>query len=206
MSKEFYSKLVAIQQSLNAPKSHYNSFGKYHYRSCEDIFEGVKPLLGDLFLSISDEVVMLGDRFYIKATATITDGEHSHSNSAIARESADKKGMDDAQITGATSSYARKYCLNGLFGIDDSKDADTDAHKLQETKDAPVKATAAKPAKAVRTPEQYLTGFCDWALKCKDPAALKDAYDNLCKILSKSPELAEKANQAYQAQLSDIRQ
>lgn len=131
MSKEFFSRLAEIQRTLNAPKNQFNSFGKYKYRSCEDILEGVKPLLNGLFLSISDEIVMVGDRTYVKAIATITDGETSHSASALAREEESKKGMDSAQVTGATSSYARKYCLNGLFGIDDSKDADTDEHKKQ---------------------------------------------------------------------------
>src|SRR5437868_1415305 len=105
MSKEFYVRLAEIQRTLNAPKGQYNSCGKYHYRSCEDILEGVKPLLNGLFLSITDEIVLIGDRYYVKATACITDGETTHSASAMAREAVDKKGMDDAQITGATSSY-----------------------------------------------------------------------------------------------------
>lgn len=129
MSKEFYQKLASIQRHLNAPKNQRNTFGNYNYRSCEDILEGVKPLLDGLFLSISDEIVLIGDRYYVKSTATITDGESSHTASALARESLEKKGMDSAQVTGATSSYARKYCLNGLFGIDDNKDADTDEHR-----------------------------------------------------------------------------
>ena len=124
MSKEFYSKLAKIQRELNAPKNQRNNFGGYNYRSCEDILEAVKPLLGDLFLSISDEILLIGDRYYVKATATITDGENSHTATALAREEQQKKGMDASQLTGATSSYARKYCLNGLFGIDDNKDAD----------------------------------------------------------------------------------
>lgn len=132
MSKEFYARLAEIQRTLNAPKNQYNSFGKYKYRSCEDILEGVKPLLNGLFLSISDEIVPIGDRYYVRATATITDGETTITASAMAREEESKKGMDAAQVTGATSSYARKYCLNGLFGIDDSRDADTDEHKNQQ--------------------------------------------------------------------------
>ncbi|ELY3554446.1 ERF family protein [Cronobacter turicensis] len=128
---EFYARLASIQAELNAPKSQFNSFGGYNYRSCEDILNAVKPLLKGLFLSITDDVIQLGDRYYIRATATITDGENSHSASAIAREAITKKGMDDAQVTGATSSYARKYCLNGLFGIDDAKDPDTDEHAIQ---------------------------------------------------------------------------
>ncbi|QXA73920.1 ERF family protein [Klebsiella aerogenes] len=128
---EFTAQVATIQANLNAPKGQYNSFGGYHYRSAEDILNAVKPLLGGLFLSISDDIIQLGDRFYVKATATITDGEHAHTVSAMAREPITKKGMDESQITGATSSYARKYALNGLFGIDDAKDADTDAHAHQ---------------------------------------------------------------------------
>lgn len=90
MSKEFYARLATIQHTLNAPKGQYNNFGKYHYRSCEDILEGVKPLLDGLFLSISDEIVLIGDRYYVKSTATITDGETSHSATAMAREALDK--------------------------------------------------------------------------------------------------------------------
>jgi hypothetical protein len=134
VDKDFMKKIAKIQRELKAPKGQYNSFGKYHYRSCEDILEGVKPLLGDLVLIISDDMVNLGDRFYVKATASITDGENTISNSAFARESFDKKGMDDSQITGSTSSYARKYALNGLFGIDDTKDADTQDNRKEEVK------------------------------------------------------------------------
>lgn len=124
MNKEFIAKVAQIQQKLKAPKNQYNSFGKYKYRSCEDILEGVKNLLGDMVITVNDDVQMVGDRIYIKATATITDGESSISNSAYARESLIKKGMDDSQITGTASSYARKYALNGLLCIDDTKDAD----------------------------------------------------------------------------------
>lgn len=124
---EFIEKVVAIQSELKAPKGQYNSFGKYNYRSCEDILEGVKPLLAKhgLILTIQDSIDLIGDRFYVKATATITDGKEQLSTSAYARESLDKKGMDASQVTGATSSYARKYALNGLLAIDDTKDADT---------------------------------------------------------------------------------
>lgn len=124
---EFIEKIVAIQSELKAPKGQYNSFGKYNYRSCEDILEGVKPLLAKhgLVLTIQDSIELIGDRYYVKATATITDGKENVSTSAYARESLDKKGMDASQVTGATSSYARKYALNGLLCIDDTKDADT---------------------------------------------------------------------------------
>lgn len=123
----FQQKMVAVQSKLKAPKGQYNSFGKYNYRSCEDILEGVKPLLNkyDLYLTIDDDVKLIGDRYYIKATATLSDGTESISVSAYARESLDKKGMDASQVTGATSSYARKYALNGLLAIDDTKDVDT---------------------------------------------------------------------------------
>lgn len=116
-----------IQHRLKAPKGQYNSFGKYNYRSCEDILEGVKPLLKEhnLALLINDEIVQIGERYYVKATAKITDGREIVSATAYAREPDNKKGMDESQITGATSSYARKYALNALLCIDDTKDADT---------------------------------------------------------------------------------
>jgi len=123
--KELNIKLAKIQQELKAPKGQFNKFANFNYRSCEDILEAVKPLLGDLTLTISDEVVNIGDRYYVKATASLADGTATVEISAFAREADEKKGMDDAQITGATSSYARKYALNGLFAIDDTKDADT---------------------------------------------------------------------------------
>lgn len=120
--------LIDIQANLKAHKGQKNTFGNYMYRSCEDILEAVKPLLlkNNCFLTIKDEIVMLGDRFYIKATATIQNKNgFKVETTALARESESKKGMDDSQVTGSTSSYARKYALNGLFAIDDTKDADT---------------------------------------------------------------------------------
>ena len=132
--------LIEIQGSLEAPKNQHNSFGNYDYRSCEDILTALKPLMKKLecYLVICDEVVNIGDRYYVKATATLTnkDGK-SVSNTAYARESLDKKGMDDSQITGSTSSYARKYALNGLFAIDDTKDADTMDNRKQVTRVTP---------------------------------------------------------------------
>lgn len=138
--KHIYSALQAVQRELKAPKGQFNSFGKYRYRSCEDIVEAVKPLLNEqgLILLMSDEVVDAGIdtcRFYIKATAQIIDivtGDKVEVT-ALARESYEKKGMDDSQITGTASSYARKYALNGLFAIDDTKDADTDQYRTQTT-------------------------------------------------------------------------
>lgn len=124
-----YAKLMEIQTKLKAPKGQYNNFGKYSYRNCEDILEALKPLLLEQKCTVvlSDEVVQIGGRYYVKATATLidTEGEASISNTAYAREEDTKKGMDGSQITGASSSYARKYALNGLFGIDDTKDSDT---------------------------------------------------------------------------------
>lgn len=129
-------KLLAVQAELKAPKGQTNSFGKYKYRSCEDILESVKPLLKkyNATLVISDSLELIGERYYIKATATFQDVETDGiiENTAYARESAEKKGMDDSQVTGATSSYARKYALNGLFLIDDTKDADTDEFRNQQ--------------------------------------------------------------------------
>ena len=122
---ELFEILSKIQQELKAPKSQYNSFSNFYYRNCEDIMEAVKPLLGHLVLRVEDDIVQVGDRYYVKATAILTDGIKEIRNSAFARESLVKKGMDESQITGATSSYARKYALNGLFAIDDTKDADS---------------------------------------------------------------------------------
>lgn len=130
---EFTKKLIEVQKKLKAPKNQYNSFGKYKYRSAEDILEAVKPLNAEqgLLLTLTDEPILIGDRHYIKATARITDGKESHEVTAYARESVSKKGMDDSQITGTASSYARKYALNGLYLIDDTKDADTDEYANQ---------------------------------------------------------------------------
>lgn len=133
-----YAKLRVIQLNLIAPKNQYNNFGKYNYRSCEDILEGLKPCLQETktAVTVNDEIVQIGDRYYIKATATLFDCEtgESVSNTAYAREEESKKGMDASQVTGATSSYARKYALNGLFCIDDVKDADTRDNRQEEAK------------------------------------------------------------------------
>ena len=136
-------KLTLIQTSLKAPKSQFNSFGKYHYRSCEDILEALKIHLASTktAIVINDEIIAVGNRIYVKATVTLLDDESEETITATAsaRESEDKKGMDSSQLTGATSSYARKYALNGLFCIDDNKDADSsdnskDDKKPKETK------------------------------------------------------------------------
>ena len=130
----FIDKIVRVQNNLKAPKGQYNMFGGFKYRSCEDITEAIKPLLSthNLILNMSDELVMIGDRYYIKATAMITDGKESVLSTAYARESLELKGMTDSQITGAASSYARKYALNGLLAIDDTNDADVDLSHLDK--------------------------------------------------------------------------
>lgn len=137
-----YEKLNLIQVSLKSPKSQYNSFGKYAYRSCGDILESVKAQLAELkvVIVLSDELVQIGDRYYIKATATLHDVDGaSISNTAYAREEETKKGMDGSQVTGASSSYARKYALNGLLAIDDTKDSDaTNKGEEPEVKPDPV--------------------------------------------------------------------
>lgn len=124
----FYEKVQKIQEELKAPKNQFNKFGNYAYRSCEDIYNAVKPLLAKygLVLTLTDELVMIGERYYIKATATLQENAILYiKNVAYAREEETKKGQDGSQITGASSSYARKYALNGLFLIDDVRDSDT---------------------------------------------------------------------------------
>lgn len=132
-----FEKLSAVQTELKAPKGQYNSYGKFKYRSCEDILEAVKPLCAanKAIVMLSDKVEQIGDRFYIKAFVTFRDLESDAEivSTAYAREDESKKGMDGSQVTGATSSYARKYALNGLFCIDDTKDADTDEMQRQTT-------------------------------------------------------------------------
>ncbi|QNN99401.1 ERF family ssDNA binding protein [Gordonia Phage Sephiroth] len=166
------SRLRAVQGALKAPKGQYNSFAKYHYRSAEDILEAAKPLCVEhgLVLTVSDEVRLLADdgaaRFYVVATAKVTADDGSFIQATgFAREGDDKKGMDPAQLTGATSSYARKYALNGLFAIDDSKDADTDEHATQtgqEPKGGKTSGGAKRPAankSAAAKPDAKLTGL-----------------------------------------------
>jgi hypothetical protein len=146
------SKLADIQLKLKAPKSQFNKFANFNYRSCEDILEAVKPLLGEYSLILSDNIVQFGDRYYVKSTAQLHDvnGNIVSSSEAFAREADVKTGMDAAQITGAASSYARKYALNGLFLIDDTQDADT---KDNTAKDVP----NAKPATTPTTPKAPVT-------------------------------------------------
>ena len=135
MSSSINVKLMKIQTELKCPKNLYNSFGKYKYRNAEGICEAVKPYLAkhNCSLTLSDDIIAVGDRIYVKATAVLMDNDSSEcrSVSAMAREAEEKKGQDDSQITGTASSYARKYALNGLFLLDDTKDADTDEYHNQ---------------------------------------------------------------------------
>lgn len=169
-----YGRLMRVQKDLKAPKNQYNSFGKYRYRSCEDILEGVKPILQEYGCAIvlSDTIEQIGDRFYVKATATFYDCEtgESVSNTAYARESDDKKGMDASQITGTASSYARKYALNGLLLIDDTKDADTDENRNETTGRA--RSEAAK--KGMATKEQNALESANQIISEKDVLVLKE--------------------------------
>lgn len=166
-----YAALADVQSELKAPKGQFNKFGGYNYRSCEDILEAVKPILKahSLALNLSDEPVMVGERYYIRATAMLTDfAGQKVSSTAYARESLDKKGMDDSQITGTASSYARKYALNGLFCIDDTKDADTDEYQTvggnapggkKPPKPAP-KREAPTPKPQYAQPQPFICACC----------------------------------------------
>ena len=158
---DFLKRVGLAQAELKAPKNQYNSFGKYNYRSCEDILEAAKPICRkhSLVLLLTDKPVCIGERYYIEATARLYDTESDLflEATASAREADTKKGMDDSQVTGTASSYARKYALNGLFNIDDTKDADTDAYKKQTTTNSTAApeykcADCGKPFEAFRDP------------------------------------------------------
>ena len=194
---EIYKKLSRIQCELVATKGQYNSFGKYSYRSCEDILEAVKPLLDkyDVAIVIKDDIVLVGDRFYVKATATLIDSDTGETveASAFARESADKKGMDASQVTGATSSYARKYALNGLFAIDDNKDADaTNTHGKDTIKvnmtpalsEAQLKRLYAIGNKA-GIKKEVLDSTVKKSFGCEPRDMTKEQYQNICERLEK---------------------
>lgn len=150
-----YEKLSNIQSELKAPKSQYNSFGKYSYRSCEDILEAVKPICKNnkAVCTINDEIVLVGDRYYVKATAWLIDTESGEriNNIAYAREEDEKKGMDGSQVTGASSSYARKYALNGLFAIDDTKDSDATNKGEDKPKTSAKQEKSEQPKQAQKT-------------------------------------------------------
>jgi len=177
-NKGALEKLSAIQAELKAPKGQYNSFGKYKYRSAEDILEAVKPICfkHKAVLVVTDDLFNIGDRYYIKAIATLydLDSDSFISVSANAREDADKKGMDGSQITGAASSYARKYALNGLFNIDDTKDADTDEHKNQQK---PTKTDDEEPAEFVAQLEATKEFKQRWASAKLNPKQLSPTFE-----------------------------
>lgn len=208
MKTELHKKLWTIQQTLNAPKGQYNKFGGYSYRSAEDILEAVKPLLQNVTLMVSDEIVLIGDRYYVKATATLSDGEDSISATAFAREEKEQKGMTAGQLTGATSSYARKYALNGLFCIDDAKDLDTDAYAKQTGQQPrqqknPPKQQPQQP-KAPPNPDEVLARFCDAAAKAPDANKLREIFGKCWKLLPKDSEQQQKAKDVYDIRLKEL--
>lgn len=168
--------LINIQNKLNAPKNQKNTFGGYNYRSAEDILEAVKPLLLEekCVLLLNDDVVLIGERYYVKATATLldSDGKQLAQTTAFARESLTKKGQDDSQITGTASSYARKYCLNGLFCIDDAKDADTDEYHKQ---------TTAKQTPVAKSVAEYMSLIDD----CEDEQSINRLFYEWSKVYAK---------------------
>jgi len=184
-NKSIYLLLAKIQQDLKAPKGQYNSFAKFSYRSCEDILEAVKPLLGNLALTISDEVVAVGERYYVKATAKLRNGKEAIVSTACAREALEKKGMDVAQITGAASSYARKYALNGLFAIDDTKDADS-GKTAKEAKPAATKAspriTQAQKKKIFAMGKKQGKDSEEMKEACKRAAGGVESFNDISKV------------------------
>ena len=197
-----YAKLIKVQNELKAPKNQYNSFGKYSYRNCEDICESVKPLLlaNGLAMFISDNIELIGDRYYIKAIVTVVDTETGETltNSALAREEENKKGMDSSQVTGSTSSYARKYALNGMFLIDDTKDSDfTNTHGKENNEEKPsrikgtglseaqIKRLYAIAAKANIEKSMVLKAIKQDFKVEKAELLTKEQYDELCARLEK---------------------
>lgn len=206
MKTELHKKLWTIQQTLNAPKNQCNNFGGYNYRSAEDILEAVKPLLQNITLTVSDEIVLIGNRYYVKATATLSDGEDEISVTAYAREEESKKGMDASQLTGATSSYARKYALNGLFCIDDAKDPDTDAYAKQTNQQPRQQKNPPKQQqqKAPPNPDEVLARFCDAAAKAPDANKLREIFGKCWKLLPKDSEQQQKAKDVYDIRLKEL--
>ncbi|EPE9624002.1 ERF family protein [Escherichia coli] len=206
MKTELHKKLWTIQQTLNAPKNQRNNFGGYNYRSAEDILEAVKPLLQNITLTVSDEIVLIGNRYYVKATATLSDGEDAIAVTAYAREEESKKGMDASQLTGATSSYARKYALNGLFCIDDAKDPDTDAYAKQTNQQPRQQKNPPKQQqqKAPPNPDEVLARFCDAAAKAPDANKLREIFGKCWKLLPKDSEQQQKTKDVYDIRLKEL--
>ena len=194
----FAEKLNYIQTEIKAPKNMYNSFGKYKYRNAEGILESVKPFLKEtgLMLVINDEIVLVGNRYYVKAIVKIFNSQGQVVVSAFAREAEDKKGMDASQVTGATSSYARKYALNGLFLLDDTKDADTNEYHEQESRGQ--KSQSKQYVKKQPTqPSQPTTRPIDAApprQECGKISAEKvEQLTNLCILAERDPNYIAKA-------------
>ena len=192
-----YEKLMTVQTKLRAPKGQYNSFGKYSYRSCEDILEALKPLLAEVgaIVNVTDEIKLIGDRYYVEATASFIDTETGERMiaKASAREAETKKGMDDSQVTGSVSSYARKYALNGLFAIDDNKDADSTNTHGKEIKpnmtptgitEAQLKRLLAIGNKA-GIKKEVVEGTVRKIFGCEPKDMTKEQYDNICERLEK---------------------
>lgn len=190
-----YEKLTKVQNELKAPKNRYNSFGKYKYRSCEDILEAVKPLLleNKLAMTITDEVIDVAERFYVVATVTVfdTESEAKLTTTAYAREDLDKKGMDGSQITGSTSSYARKYALNGMFAIDDTEDSDTQDPESTKVKDKSAKELKEVQAAIVKRCGE-LGGTKNTAMMSLLKTYSSNGNPNNIKDLAKAKELYEK--------------
>ncbi|HBA5533149.1 TPA: ERF family protein [Escherichia coli] len=205
---ELHKKLWTVQQTLNAPKNQRNNFGGYNYRSAEDILEAVKPLLQSITLTVSDEIVLIGNRYYVKAMATLSDGEDEIAATAYAREEESKKGMDASQLTGATSSYARKYALNGLFCIDDARDPDTDAYAKQtgqqprQQKNPPKQQP--QQQKAPPNPDEVLARFCDAAAKAQDANKLREIFGKCWKLLPEGSEHRIKAKDVYDIRVAEL--
>ena len=193
-----YEKLMTVQTKLRAPKGQYNNFGRYSYRSCEDILEALKPLLAEVgaIVNISDEVKLIGDRFYVEATASFIDVETGERMiaKASAREAETKKGMDDSQVTGSVSSYARKYALNGLFAIDDNKDSDaTNTHnkdiKPNMTPVSGLTDAQLKRLYAIGNKAGFKKDVVEATVKkmfgCEPKDMTKDQYNTVCERLEK---------------------
>ena len=183
--KTIYSELSRIQKAISVPKTRYNSFSDFKYRNLEDILIKLKELLEDCHLVISDEIEMVGDRFYIKATATISLGENSVSNTAYAREMFSKKKMDDCQVTGTASSYARKYALNGLLLIDDNEDPDHTAGKEDQGESSKPKNQDQKKVNEEAKTEDWVKAFDSCHRKIKEvPEAKKPALRKFMKTFN----------------------
>lgn len=195
------NELVYIQSNLKAPKNQFNSFGNYKYRSCEDILEAVKPLLKEVncALTTGDEIVVIGNRIYVKATARLeTSDGRVFVNSAFAREPESKKGMDESQVTGMASSYARKYALNGLFCIDDTRDADT-MNNSETTKTSSKKKAESAPAPTpeAKAEDDKLYLVKQLITECK-------TKDDLLKLWEEWPELHEQIKPLFSAKRKEL--